>query len=87
MKDLGHLSYFLGLEVHRSTKGIFVSQRKYIDDLLQQARHSECVPCSTSMNLKLSRDVGELEPDSTLYRRLVGSLIYLQSIRPDISYA
>ncbi|CAN0903190.1 Retrovirus-related Pol polyprotein from transposon RE1 [Linum grandiflorum] len=89
LKDLGNLTYFLGLEIPRSTKGIFVSQHKYINDLLETARHANCSPCSTPMevNIKLSRNEGEAASDPVLYRRLVGSLIYLTSTRPDLAYA
>ncbi|RVW47642.1 Retrovirus-related Pol polyprotein from transposon RE1 [Vitis vinifera] len=61
MKDLGQLTYFLGLEVHYLASGIFMNQHK---------KHE-----------------GDLLDDLTLYRRLVGSLIYLTTTRPDISYA
>ncbi|CAN1239948.1 Retrovirus-related Pol polyprotein from transposon TNT 1-94, partial [Linum grandiflorum] len=89
LKELGHLSYFLGLEIQRSPKGIFVNQKKYIVDLLADAGCAECSPCSTpmEMNLKLSKDEGEALSDPTFYRRLVGSLIYLVSTRPDVAYA
>ncbi|CAL1359030.1 unnamed protein product [Linum trigynum] len=89
LKEMGEVSYFLGLEVHRSSQGLFVSQRKYILDLLDSAGFSDCVPCSTPMeqNLKLSRDQGEVMSDQSVYRSLVGSLIYLTHTRPNISYA
>lgn len=58
MKDLGSLKYFLGIEVSRSKKGIFLSQRKYALDLLNETGMSACSPISTPMeeNLKLSTD-------------------------------
>ncbi|CAN0917319.1 Retrovirus-related Pol polyprotein from transposon RE1 [Linum grandiflorum] len=89
LKELGDVSYFLGLEVQRSTTGIFVSQRKYISDLLVAAQYEDCKPCSTPMeqNLKLSRENGDLLEDQTFYRSVVGSLIYLTHTRPDIAYA
>ncbi|CAN1222790.1 Retrovirus-related Pol polyprotein from transposon TNT 1-94 [Linum grandiflorum] len=89
LKELGELSYFLGLQVTRSAKGVFVTQQKYIDDLLTLACMADCKPCQTPMelNLKLGKDEGGLVPDPTLYRRLVGSLIYLTSTRPDLAYA
>jgi hypothetical protein len=47
MKDLGPLKYFLGIEVSRSKKGIFLSQRKYTLDLLQETGMSACQPADT----------------------------------------
>ncbi|CAL1415127.1 unnamed protein product [Linum trigynum] len=60
LKEMGEVSYFLGLEVRRSSHGLFVSQRKYILDLLESSQFADCVPCSTPMeqNLKLSREGG-----------------------------
>ncbi|CAL1373295.1 unnamed protein product [Linum trigynum] len=89
LKDLGNVSYFLGLEVQRSSQGVFVSQKKYMADLLETAHYTDCKPCTTPMeqNLKLTRDSGDLMEDQSLYRSLVGSLIYLTHTRPDISYA
>ncbi|CAL1358011.1 unnamed protein product [Linum trigynum] len=89
LKELGDVSYFLGLEVHRSPAGLLVSQQKYIVDLLETANMDECEPCATPMelNLKLRQSDGDLLPDGSSYRSLVGSLIYLTHTRPDISYA
>jgi hypothetical protein len=58
MKDLGELKYFLGIEVSRSDKGIFLSQRKYALDLLSETGMTACSPASTPMeeNLKLQGD-------------------------------
>jgi hypothetical protein len=49
MKDLGSLKYFLGIEVSRSKKGIFLSQRKYALDLLQETGMSACQPATSPM--------------------------------------
>ncbi|CAL1357087.1 unnamed protein product [Linum trigynum] len=89
IKDLGQLSYFLGLEVSRSAAGIFLCQRKYISDLLGDYNMEDCVPVNTPMelNLKLSRESGDKVKDGSQYRSIVGSLIYLSATRPDISYA
>ncbi|CAL1387722.1 unnamed protein product [Linum trigynum] len=89
IKDLGKLSYFLGLEVLRSDTGIFLCQQKYITDLLGDHNMEDCTPVSTAMelNLKLSKESGEKIKDGAQYRSIVGSLIYLSATRPDISYA
>ena len=89
MKDLGILAYFLGLEIQTGAHGIFMSQHKYAMDLLVAACLQDLPPFDTPMeiNVKLRKDEGELLPDPTVYRTLVGSLIYLTNTRPDISYA
>lgn len=89
MKDLGSLAYFLGLEIHRSCKGIFVNQHKYLNDILTLAGLQHTTPVATPMevNVKYRKDEGELLQDPTMYRRLVGSLVYLTITRPDISFA
>ncbi|CAM8881042.1 unnamed protein product [Rhodiola kirilowii] len=86
-KDLGRLRYFLGVEVSRSKKGIFLSQRKYVLDLLSETGKIGAKPCSTPMipNLQLTKS-GELFDDPERYRRLVGKLNYLRMTRPDIAY-
>ena len=88
MKDLGTLTYFLGLEVSYSSHGLFLTQCKYIEDLIKLANLTDNKVCSTPMklNLKLQRDDDTLISDPTLYQRLVGSLIYLTITRPDISF-
>ncbi|WVY98629.1 hypothetical protein V8G54_030780 [Vigna mungo] len=89
MKDLCHLNYFLGLEVHYHPEGIFVNQHKYIQDLVQLAGLTNTTPVDTPMevNVKYRRHDGELLDDPTQYQKLVGSLIYVTITRPDISYA
>lgn len=49
IKDLGNLKYFLGIEVLRSRKGIFINQRKYILDLLAETGMIDCKPAETPM--------------------------------------
>ena len=77
MKELGELKHFLGLEVERSDKGIFLGQQKYARDILQKFGLEECKPISTPMepNLKLCINDGKDLEDTTMYRQIVGSLI------------
>ncbi|KAK2966731.1 hypothetical protein RJ640_024398 [Escallonia rubra] len=88
-KDLGPLKYFLGIEVTRSKKGIFLSQRKYVLDLLVETGKAGAKPCNTPMNpsVHLTKDDGDRLDDPEKYRRLVGKLNYLIVTRPDIAYA
>ncbi|KAD6119214.1 hypothetical protein E3N88_10485 [Mikania micrantha] len=89
IKDLGPLKYFLGIEVARTRKGLVLSQRKYTLDILQESGQLGCKPSAFPMeqNLKLSDGAEEERVDASMYRRLVGKLLYLQATRPDITYA
>ena len=88
MIDLGHLHYYVGIEVTRDPKYIFISQKKYIRELLDKFNMIECKPLSTPMehNLNLTLKKGNGFEDATNYRQLVGSLIYLTTSRPYISF-
>ncbi|KAK3040310.1 hypothetical protein RJ639_028225 [Escallonia herrerae] len=89
IKDLGKLKYFLGIEVARSKEGIFVSQQKYVLDLLEETGKLGCRTSDTPIepNHRLAEFM-EGEPTyKGMYQRLVGKLIYLSHTRPDITYA
>ncbi|RVW18821.1 Retrovirus-related Pol polyprotein from transposon RE1 [Vitis vinifera] len=89
MKDLGPLKYFLGIEVSRSSKGIFLSQRKYALDLLQETGMSGCQHVDTPIEegLKLCVKLNQVSTDKGRYQRLVGRLMFLAHTRPDLAYA
>jgi hypothetical protein len=88
VKDLGQLRYFLGIEIARSPRGIVISQRKYVLDLLSETGRLGCRPVSTPIdqNHKLCAESGD-PVNRERYQRLVGRLIYLCHTRPDITYA
>ena len=89
MKDLGPLNYFFGLEVSSSADGYYLTQAKYTSDLISRASitDSKIVDTPIEYNYHLNSHDGESLSDTTLYRQLVGILIYLTVTRPDISYA
>jgi hypothetical protein len=88
MSDLGPLRYFLGIEVSSTSDGFYISQEKYIQDLLARAALGDECTAETPMelNVQLRATDGDPLTDPTRYRHLVGSLVYLAVTRPDISY-
>eukprot|EP00253_Pinus_taeda_P021917 PITA_21917 len=89
MKDLGELHYCLGLEVWRDYGLTFLTQGKYVRGLLKKFRMDQCKAALVTIqqNVKLHNDDGSKEVDATLYRQLVGSLIYLTTTRLDLSFS
>jgi hypothetical protein len=91
MKDLRMMYYFLGLEVWQRTYEIFPSQGKCTVEILRRFGMTYCKSMTTSMvrNLKkLSESSSNSNLiDPTMYRQLIGSLMYLVNTRPDICYA
>ena len=87
-KDLGMLRYFLGIEVTRSKHGIFLSQRKYVLDLLSETGKLGVRLCSSPMVLgvHLTREDETFE-DPERYRRLVEKLNYFIVTRYDITHS
>ncbi|XP_022031689.1 uncharacterized mitochondrial protein AtMg00810-like [Helianthus annuus] len=88
MKDLGPLSFFLGLSVKRYKSTMFLSQQAYAQEIIERAGMSSCNPVHTPIDShsKLSSAFGTDFHDPTLYRSLAGALQYLTFTRPDISY-
>eukprot|EP00253_Pinus_taeda_P020153 PITA_20153 len=89
MKDISLMHYFLGLEVWQEEGHFFLGQGKYIVDILGRFHMEDCTPMSTPMITnwkKLHASDSELV-DPTLYRQLIGSLMYLVNTRPDICFA
>ena len=89
IKDLGHLSYFLGLEITHSIDGLYITQVKYASELLSRVRltNNKTVDTPVELNAHLTPTGRKPLSNSSLYRRLVGSLVYLTVTHPNISYA
>jgi hypothetical protein len=88
MKDLGYLRYFMSIEVTYSPRSYLLSQSKYIADILERARltDNKTVDTPIEVNARYSSSNGLPWIDLTLYRTIVGSLVYLTITRPDIAY-
>ncbi|KAJ9564858.1 hypothetical protein OSB04_000824 [Centaurea solstitialis] len=89
MSMMGELTYFLGLQIKQSEKGIFINQGKYVLDMLKKFDLTSCTPMKTPMAppLSLDKDSNGKPVDVTLYRGMIGSLLYLTASRPDIMYS
>ena len=79
----------MGLEIIHSTDGLYITQAKYVSELLSRAglTNSKTVDTPVELNAHLTPTGGKPLSNPSLYRRLVGSLVYLIVTRPDISYA
>ncbi|KAM1496471.1 hypothetical protein ACFXTO_031069 [Malus domestica] len=88
LKDLGSLHYFLGIQITRTAEGLFLSQEKYVHDLLQKTEMLKSKPCATPClpYNRLLKDDGDPFNHPTLYRSIVGALQYLVFTRPDIAF-
>jgi hypothetical protein len=88
MSDLGDIHHFLGINVHRTNEGLFLSEQQYALEVLERANMIQCNPIPTLVDTKskLSAQDGDRVADPTLYRSLAGALQYLTLTRPDISY-
>eukprot|EP00253_Pinus_taeda_P010497 PITA_10497 len=89
MTDMGLLRYFLGIEVDQNENGIFISQARYVNEVLGRFNMQECKAAITPtvMGLKLSKEDSSKDFDPNLYKSIVGSLLYLTATRTDIMFA
>ncbi|GJS68710.1 retrovirus-related pol polyprotein from transposon TNT 1-94 [Tanacetum coccineum] len=88
MSMMGELKFFLGLQVHQSPRGIFISQSQYAIELLKKHSLDECVSMSTpKATERLDADLHGTPTDQTTYRHMIGGLMYLTASWPDITYA
>eukprot|EP00253_Pinus_taeda_P023781 PITA_23781 len=87
--DMGLLRYFLGIEVEQNGNGIFISQVKYVNEVLEKfnMQESKAVITPTVTGLKLSKEDNNKGFDPSLYKSIVGNLMYLTATRLDIMHA
>ena len=89
MSMIGKLTHFLGLQIRQQDSGIFLSQSKYDKNLVKKfgLEYASTLRSPMSPNVKLIVDLLGKSVDSSLYRSMIGSLLYLIVSRPDISYS
>ena len=89
MSMMGELNFFLGLQIKQLEDGIFFNQSKYIKDMLKKFGLDNSKPIKTPMSTetKLTKDEESESVDSTKYRGMIGSLLYLMASRPDIMFS
>ncbi|GJW65573.1 putative ribonuclease H-like domain-containing protein [Tanacetum coccineum] len=88
MSSMGELTFFLGLQVTQKDNGIFISQDKYVDEILKKFGFSTVKTASTPVETSkpLLKDAEAEDVDVHLYRSMIGSLMYLTASRPDIMF-
>ncbi|GJZ36748.1 retrovirus-related pol polyprotein from transposon TNT 1-94 [Tanacetum coccineum] len=88
MSIIGQMSFFLGLQISQSPRGIFINQSKYASEIVKKYRmlSSDSVDTPIVEKIKLDEDLQGNLVDATLYRGMIGSLMYLTSSRPDLIY-
>ncbi|KAL0317673.1 UNVERIFIED_CONTAM: Retrovirus-related Pol polyprotein from transposon TNT 1-94 [Sesamum angustifolium] len=89
MSDLGLMHFFLGIEINQEKEGIFMCQRKYTETLLKKFKMESCKTVTTPLvtGEKYQKEDGSQKVDGSIYRSLIGSLLYLTATRPDIMFA
>ncbi|GKC76504.1 putative ribonuclease H-like domain-containing protein, partial [Tanacetum coccineum] len=89
MSSMGELTFFLGLQVHQKDDGIFISQDKYVAEILKKFNYTDVKSASTPLDLEkpLVKDGDADDVDVHLYRSMIGSLMILMASRPDIMFA
>nr|GFB54319.1 hypothetical protein [Tanacetum cinerariifolium] len=88
MSAMGEHNFFLGLQVLQKEDGIFLSQDKYIGDILKKFKFSDVRSSNTPMDKEnpLGKDGPGKDVELHLYRSMIGSLMYLTASRPDIMF-
>ncbi|GJR57473.1 putative ribonuclease H-like domain-containing protein [Tanacetum coccineum] len=89
MSSMGELTFFLGLQVKQQPDGIFISQDKYVADILKKFDFCSIKTATTPIesNKPLVKDEDGVDVDVHVYRSMIGSLMYLTASRPDIMFA
>jgi hypothetical protein len=89
MSMIGELNFFLGFQIKQMDYETFVSQDKYLKDILKKFNMENCKPNKIPMatNAHLNLDMEDKPIDQSLYRSMIGYLLYLTASRPDIIFS
>ena len=89
LKDLGEITYFLGIQVTHTVNGFHLSQQKYIRDLLVKTKmlQAKGLPTPMTSGLKISSQDGVPIENAQLYRSTVGTLQYVTVTRPEVAFS
>ena len=89
MSMVGELNYFIGLQIKQIHDEIFISQAKYAKSLVKKFGLENAKHCDTPMSttLKLRKYASGKDVEQSLYRGMIGSLLYLTANRPDIAFS
>jgi hypothetical protein len=88
MSMLGEMKFFLGLQITQSDEGIFISQTKYINEMLKKFQMQDCILVGTPMvtGCKLSQNDDSKNVEQTMYRSMIGSLVYVTATSPNVMH-
>jgi hypothetical protein len=88
MSMIGEMSFFLGLQITQRSEGMFISQEKYLREMLKRFQMEDSKPVGTPMvtGCKLSKDHDSPNVDQSSYRSMIGNLLYITASRPDIMH-
>lgn len=89
MTNLGYIQRYLGIELFYTSKGVYLHQNTYANQILQEFDMETCNPSHTLLNeeLKFKKDMGTENTNATQYRSMVGKLVFLTNTRPDVAFA
>ncbi|GJR93164.1 retrovirus-related pol polyprotein from transposon TNT 1-94 [Tanacetum coccineum] len=89
MSMMGELNFFLGLQIKQMEDGIFFNQSKYIKEMLKKFRLEDSKPTKTPMSteIKFTKDDEDDSVNSSNYRGMISSLLYLSTSRPNIMFS
>jgi hypothetical protein len=88
MSMIGELSFFIGLQITQRSEGIFLSQEKYLREMLKRIQMEDSKPMRTPMvtGCKLRKDDDSPDVDQSSYRSMIGNLLYITTSCPNIMY-